>query len=97
PSGGGGNPPDITAPDTHIDQAPKRVRSRRATIKFSSSESGSSFECRLDGKGFSSCGSPTTLKRLKRGKHSFDVRATDAAGNVDATPARATFRVRKRR
>jgi hypothetical protein len=33
------------------------------------------------------------FKRLEPGKHKFKVRGIDAADNVDATPAKATFKV----
>jgi len=33
--------------------------------------------------------------RVKPGKHRFKVRAIDAAGNVDRTPAKARFKVRR--
>lgn len=86
--------PDTTAPNTKIERrAKKRSKHRRATYAFSSSEAGSNFECRSDRKKFKPCSSPKKLKRLKRGKHSFAVRAIDAAGNVDSTPARHRFRV----
>jgi hypothetical protein len=35
--------------------------------------------------------------RLKRGAHRFEVRAVDSAGNPDATPAAAAFKVKKKR
>ena len=50
-------------------------------------EGGSSFQCQIDGGGFSSCSSPYTLAALGEGSHTFDVQATDPAGNTDPTPA----------
>jgi hypothetical protein len=35
--------------------------------------------------------------KTRKGKHLFQVRATDRAGNVDATPASRSWKVKKRR
>lgn len=87
--------PDKTAPDTTITKKPaKRSTKKKAKLAFTS-EAGATFQCRLDGGAWKTCTSPTKLK-VKKGKHTFSVRAVDAAGNVDATPATVTFkRVRK--
>jgi hypothetical protein len=86
---------DTTAPDTTIKKGPKRkTRKRNTTIAFSASEAGSRFECSLDGKPFAACQSPFT-KKVKRRRHSFQVRAIDQAGNTDATPALLQWRVRR--
>src|SRR6185436_9271872 len=61
------------------------------TFSFSSSETGSTFECRVDGAGWAACSSPETLGALGAGSHTFDVRATDAALNTDTTPASDTW------
>jgi len=66
---------------------------RTAKFKFVSSEASSTFECKLDRKPFKPCVSPKKYKRLKPGKHVFEVRATDPAGNRDKTPATKKFRV----
>ncbi len=85
---------DTTPPNTTIDSAPKgTVASRSATIAFSASEPGSSFECRLDGAAFTPCSSPATLTDVTDGNHVFDVRAKDAVGNADATPASSSWSV----
>jgi hypothetical protein len=48
--GGGEHQADLTAPQTVITKAPKKkVRRRGVQFRFSSSEAGSSFQCRLDG------------------------------------------------
>src|SRR5262249_8140099 len=52
-----------------------------------------SFECRLDGTGFSTCVSPLTYNGLTLGRHTFEVRAVDTSNNVDPTPARYTWTV----
>jgi Big-like domain-containing protein len=85
---------DRVAPQTSISAGPTgTVNSRTATLTFSSDEAGSTFECRLDGSAYSSCTSPKQHTEVTDGPHSFDVRATDAAGNVDATPATRAWTV----
>jgi hemolysin type calcium-binding protein len=85
---------DTTAPNTTLVRKPKaKVTSRKATFAFRSNEAGSTFECKLDRGAWRACVSPRTVKKLKLGKHIFYVRARDAAGNIDATPAKRGFRV----
>jgi Ca2+-binding RTX toxin-like protein len=52
-----------------------------------SSESGSVFQCSRDGAPFTTCTSPKRYTGLAAGGHTFSVRARDAAGNTDPTPA----------
>ena len=54
------------------------------------------FECRIDGGAYAPCTSPTTLNGLTAASHTFDVRAKDAAGNLDPTPATYTWTVNAR-
>ena len=94
--GGGGstNPADKTPPQTKITKGPKsKSASRKAKFKFTSSEAGSTFQCKLDRKPFKPCRSPKKYRGLKPGKHVFKVRATDAAGNVDTSPAVKRFKI----
>ena len=79
---------DTVAPQTTIDSGPTGpTSSSSAVFSFSSSEPGSTFQCSLNGGGFSLCTSPATYNGLTEGAKTFEVRATDAAGNQDATPA----------
>ncbi|WP_165821227.1 M4 family metallopeptidase [Nocardioides gansuensis] len=88
---------DVTAPNTRITEKPrKRTFSRKAKLAFRSTEAGSTFQCKLDRSKWKSCTSPKKYKKLKLGKHSFSVRATDRAGNVDPRPAKAKWVVRRR-
>ena len=81
-------PPDTTAPDTTIGSGPSgTVASGSASFSFSSTETGSTFECRLDSAGWTACSSPQSYSGLANATHSFAVRARDQAGNTDATPA----------
>lgn len=83
---------DTTPPETTIDSGPTgTVGSGSAGFTFSPSEAGSTFECALDGETFGACASPKAYTNLASGEHTFQVRATDAAGNVDATPASRTW------
>ena len=85
---------DTTAPETALTAAPSgTVADRSASFSFSSSEAGSGFECSLDTAPFGACTSPRAYSDLADGTHTFAVRATDAAGNVDATPATASWTV----
>jgi hypothetical protein len=78
---------DATAPETTLASAPAaRTTTRSATFTFSASEP-AAFQCKLDAGAFASCSSPKTHTGLTRATHSFEVRAVDGAGNIDATPA----------
>jgi DNA-binding beta-propeller fold protein YncE len=95
--GGGVGGGDADPPETTITDGPKaKTKNKSATFEFTSDEPGSSFQCSLDDKAFEPCGSPEQLKAGK-GKHSFDVRAIDPAGNTDPTPADQAWKVKKKR
>ncbi len=88
---------DVIAPETTFTQKPKTGFKRTTTIKFVSSEAGSTFECKVDtAKKFTPCKSPLKLKKLKFGKHKIQIRAIDAAGNVDPTPLRGKWKIIKK-
>ncbi len=85
---------DTVAPDTTIDTgAAGLTRAAAQAFGFSSSEPGSSFECRVDGAAFAACATPHVTAALPDGAHVFEVRAIDAAGNADPTPAGRGFAV----
>ena len=85
---------DGAAPQTTIDSNPSDpTSSSSASFTFFASESGSSFECRLDGGAWSACTTPKSYASLADGSHTFDVRATDVAGNTDGSPASYTWLV----
>jgi hypothetical protein len=98
PPDGGGGAGDANPPDTEISERPKDKTNRRtATFSFSSSEPGSTFNCVLDGRQqFKACASPFIVK-VGKGTHSFSVTATDAAGNVDSSPATDDWKVKRRK
>ncbi|HEU0023678.1 MAG TPA: DNRLRE domain-containing protein [Thermoleophilaceae bacterium] len=86
---------DTTAPETTLTGGPSgSVASTSASFTFSSSEAGSTFQCSLDSTtAYGACSSPKAYTGLAAGSHTFRVRAIDAAGNVDATPATRSWTV----
>lgn len=92
------NPPttgftvDTKAPDTAFTKKPpKRFHKAKVKFKFVSTEPGTKFQCRLDNLPWRSCHSPFRHS-VKVGKHRLLVRAVDAAGNQDRSPARYKFK-----
>jgi hypothetical protein len=89
--GGLGAPAGSPPMQTRIVTGPKaRTRATTVRFRFSSSRTGSSFECKLDRKPFEPCKSPQTYEKLKPGRHVFRVRTVDG-GAADQTPARSKF------
>ncbi|HEY6558805.1 MAG TPA: hypothetical protein VI072_16085 [Polyangiaceae bacterium] len=85
---------DTTAPDTTIATRPANPTSDvTGDFTFTSNEAGVRFECSVDAAIFSACGSSFATLPLNPGTHGLRVRARDAAGNVDATPAQYTWQV----
>ena len=71
--------------------AQRESQKAKAKLRFTSSEAGSEFMCKLDKRRFKPCGSPFK-KNVDVGKHKFRVFAIDQAGNQDPTPAKAKFK-----
>jgi hypothetical protein len=85
---------DTTPPETAISGGPSgAVRKRSVTFALSSSETGSRFECRIDGGTFEPCASSWTISALADGSHRFEARAIDSAGNTDPSAARRSFTI----
>ena len=87
---------DTTPPETTIGSGPgAQVGTTSATFAFSGSDAASGmryYECSLDGGAFNLCTSPYTYN-VTSGAHTFAVRAMDAAGHRDPTPATYTWTV----
>jgi glucose/arabinose dehydrogenase len=88
---------DSVAPQTSLKLKPRNRRHSRMRARISTSEPGSTFECRLDHRRWKPCGAKKTLRHLRTGRHRFRARATDAAGNTDPEPAKRRFKVKPRR
>ena len=87
-------PVDTTPPDTTITSGPTgTINVHVSTFTFTSSEPGSTFECRLDAGTFAPCTTPFTTSSLANGTHTFEVRAIDGAGNVDLSPATRSYTI----
>jgi hypothetical protein len=97
--GGSGDPAsDVQPPDTQITKRPRdKTKKKTATFSFTGSDARavSGFQCSVDGGTFTPCSSPHTVK-VKKGKHTFQVRAIDQAGNVGA-PAGDSWKRKKRK
>ncbi len=87
---------DTEPPQTTLTGGPSgTIAVATAIFSFESTEPGG-FQCRLDSiesSAWAPCGSPRLYTALTDGPHSFEVRASDEAGNTDPTPAVAGFAV----
>jgi hypothetical protein len=84
---------DLTPPQTAIDGGPQSPTNQTSASFSFSSEPGTTFQCSLDDADFVACMSPQTYSGLLEGTHTFRVRATDAVGNIDPSPAEHTLTV----
>ena len=82
---------DATPPDTTITARPAGGSPfTDPDLAFVASQPDATFQCQLDGGGWSACTSPKHYTGLSESTHTFQVRAVDPAGNVDPTPASAS-------
>lgn len=96
---------DTTAPETTITSAVDgngaavasggSTLSNSITFTFGGTDAVgvTGFQCRLDGAAYAPCASPVGYSALAIGSHTFQVRALDAAANVDPSPASFTWTV----
>jgi hypothetical protein len=90
---------DTYAPDTIITAGPDPSAAVSTWhFEYASNEAGVTYQCRMDGDvndteaGWDACATVLATS-LATGDHVFEVRAIDAAGNVDPSPASAAFSV----
>lgn len=92
--------PDTSPPDTTITSKTTNgtlalgsvTAVPTAFFSFTSTEAGSTFQCKLDSGSYAACNTGSTnYANIGAGSHTFTVRATDLAGNVDPTPATFTW------
>jgi hypothetical protein len=88
---------DLVAPDTTITAHPASLTNvASASFSFTGSDTGigvASFQYQLDGAAYVTGTSPVNFTSLSDGSHTFNVRAIDGVGNVDASPATFTWTV----
>jgi hypothetical protein len=86
--------PPAAAPDTTITKGPKKTRKRKPKFKFTASQAGSTFQCKLDRGAFTPCSSPFVPSvKLLPGKHVLKVQGIGPTGIADGTPAVRKFKV----
>ena len=84
-------PADTTPPQTSLAEEFPEVDGALFTL---SADEPATFACSLDGAAYTACDSPLRYADLDAGWHTLDVRATDAAGNTDPSPAETTWHAR---
>lgn len=80
------SPPGVP-PVTTISAGPTAETAARSALFTFFANEDATFECSLDGAVFADCVSPVFYEDLLPGTHEFQVRARDAEGNVEPTPA----------
>ena len=90
-------PPDTTPPSVEITGGPAgKTKDKTPTFEFESNDASATFSCKVDNGAAFDCESPTTLSKLKPGRHTFSVIAMDRAGN-DSQPVSQTFTLKKKK
>jgi hypothetical protein len=87
---------DLIPAETTITSGPAGPTNVPSPVFAFAAEFGATFQCRLDGPrgavgSYDACTSPKTLASLADGGYTLSVRAVDAAGNVETTPAARSF------
>ncbi|MCK6552917.1 hypothetical protein L6R52_44245, partial [Myxococcota bacterium] len=83
---------DTTPPNTTIATAePSPTNDPTGDFTFTSNETGVTYQCSIDGGAYTTCPPTYSTPSLTDGTHTISVRAVDAAGNVDPTPATYTW------
>ncbi len=78
-------------PDTFIlSPPPSPTSSSVLTFEFASTIEPATFECNFDSGGYEDCSTSYTSSALSDGEYTFAVRATNADGLTDQTPAQIT-------
>ena len=91
--------PLAAKPGTFIRKHPQSLvrthrRNAQLVFRFASDQSGVTFLCKIDGAAFRVC--PAKLvRRFALGRHVLRVKARNAAGRTDATPAVFRFKVER--
>jgi len=83
-------------PQTRITFAPGvKTRARRPVFLFTdvTGQDGTTFSCKVDRRAWQPCSSPVKLKRLRWGKHTFQVTGTNGAGAQEPGTVKHTFKV----
>ena len=80
---------DTIAPATTVTSGPNGPQASTSASFGFSSEAGATFQCNRDNGGWQTCTSPETYAGLSQGAHTFEVRATDLAGNTGSAASRS--------
>jgi len=86
---------DLLAPDTKA-KGPKTTTRRKVAFTLTATEPGATFQCTVDSPtSFRPCTAKFTTRTLGYRAHTLYVRAIDPAGNLDETPFKLKFTVKR--